>query len=112
MIADRWADEEAWWTLGTAEARRRAHPSCVMAFAHGVLQGEAIFAALDAAPRWQEVVMTDRRVVEGEDAVVLAYRARARRNGEAPYEAFCTSTWVRQNDGWRLIQHQQTSPAA
>lgn len=111
MIEDRWADEEAWWTLGAAEARRRAHPSCVMALAQGLLQGEEIFAALDTTPRWQAVAMLERRVVEGEDAVVLAYRARAERQGEAPYEAICTSTWVRQQDGWRLIQHQQTAPA-
>lgn len=111
MIEERWAEEEAWWTMGVAEARLRTHPSCVMAFARGLLQGDEIFAALDTAPRWQTVAMTDRRFVEGEDAVVLAYRARAERPGEAPYEAFCTSTWVRQKDGWRLIQHQQTAPA-
>lgn len=110
MIEDRWAEEEAWWTLGTAEARMRTHPGCVMAFATGLLQGEEIFAALDTAPRWQSVAITDRHAVEGEDAVVLAYRARAERQGEPSYEAFCTSTWVRQQDGWRLVQHQQTVP--
>lgn len=111
MIEDRWADEEAWWTLGDAEARLRTHPSCVMAFARGLLQGDEIFAAMEPAARWEAVAMSDRHVVEGEDAVVLAYRARAERRGQPHYEAFCTSTWVRQQDGWRLIQHQQTVPA-
>ena len=79
LIEERWADEEAWWTMGLPEARRRTHPSCVMAFAQGLLQGEAIFAALEGAPRWQRVAMTDRHMVEGEDCIVLAYRARASR---------------------------------
>lgn len=108
LIEERWADEEAWWTMGLPEARRRTHPSCVMAFADGLLQGDDIFAALDRAPRWDTVLMTDRRMVEGEDCIVLAYRARARRPDGGEHRALCTSTWVRQADGWRLIQHQQT----
>lgn len=103
----RWADEEAWWTMGAAEARRRMHPSCVMVLDGGVMQGEAILAALETAPRWSSVAMADRLTVETEECTVLAYRAEARR-GDDDYAAVCSSTWVRQNEGWQLIQHQQT----
>ena len=109
--------------MGAAEARRRMHPSCVMVLAGSVLQGEAILNGMDTAPRWDGVQMTDRHGVETEDAVVpflgqgmnaafedcvvLAYRAAATRKGAA-YAALCSSTWVRQAEGWQLIQHQQT----
>lgn len=106
-IGNCWADEEAWWTMGAAEARRRMHPSCLMVFPQGVMQGEAILAALDAAPRWQSVAMTDRRALETGDLVVLTYRADAERNGR-PYSALCSSTWLRQDGDWRLVQHQQS----
>ena len=107
MTDEVWALEEGWWTMGAAEARRRMHPSCVMVFASGILQGEAILAGIDTAPRWDSVQMTDRHGVETEDCVVLAYRAVATRQGKA-YAALRCSTWVRQAEGWQLIQHQQT----
>lgn len=107
MTNELWALEEGWWTMGAAEARRRMHPSCVMVLAGSVLQGEAILNGMDTAPRWDGVQMTDRHGVETEDCVVLAYRAAATRKGAA-YAALCSSTWVRQAEGWQLIQHQQT----
>ncbi len=106
-IDTRWADEEAWWTMGSAEARRRMHPSCVMAFAGGLMQGDDILAAMDSAQRWDSVVMTDRVMVETGDCVVLAYRAEARHPDGRQHRALCTSTWVQQDDGWLLLQHQQ-----
>ena len=112
MIEDRWKDEEAWWLMGVAEARRRTHPAALMVFGFGILQGEAIFAALDGAPRWAAVEMTDRSATESEDCIVLAYRARGRRTDGTGHEALCSSTWVRHDGGWRLIQHQQTPPQA
>lgn len=111
LTEERWADEEGWWTMGPAEARRNMHPACVLATARGVMQGKAILAAMDTAPRWTGVVMTDRHATEGEDCVVLGYRATASRMDGSTRVAICTSTWVLQRDGWRLIQHQQTPPA-
>ena len=42
------------------------------------------------------------------DLLVLAYKARGLRDGAAPYDAECTSTWRKAGDRWRLVQHQQT----
>ena len=87
-------------------------PGLITCRAWEILQGEAIFEAVDRAPgRWAAVEMTDRTSVEGEDCIVLAYRARARREDGSTHEALCSSTWVRQGQGWRIIQHQQTAPA-
>jgi|GEM_PF-1218735 len=105
---NRWADEEALWTMGAGEAWRRMHPSCVMVLPRGLLQGDDVLAALNAGPRWSRVRVSDRHLVETEDCVVLAYRASATGpNGD--HEALCSSTWVRQKDDWQLIQHQQTA---
>ncbi|WP_134725891.1 nuclear transport factor 2 family protein [Paracoccus luteus] len=111
LTEERWAEEESLWTMGAAEAWRNAHPACVMAFADGIVQGRAILARLDTGPRWKMIAMTDRHATEGEDCIVLAYRALATRPDGSTRAAICTSTWVRQRDGWQLIQHQQTPPA-
>ena len=65
-------------------------------------------AALDGTPGWDSVGMSDRRMAESEDCVVLGYAATARRPDGSDYAAFCTSTWVRQGDDWQIVQHQQT----
>ena len=51
--------------------------------------------------------MDQRHVTESDDVTILAYRATAMREG-ITYRAFCSSTWIRRDDGWRLIAHQQT----
>lgn len=107
---DRWADEEAFWTMGAAEARRRIHPACVMVVGNRFVQGDDILAELDAGPRRGSVGISDRHVVMTEDCVVLAYRAASVRDG-AEEVAFCSSTWVWQSDGWHLIHHHRTDAA-
>lgn len=110
-VENRWADERAWWTMGVAEACRRLHPSCVMVVPQGLAQGDEVRALLDARPRWSEVRMTGRRMVETEDCVVLAYRAGVT-GPSGSRELLCSSTWVRQQDDWQLIQHQETPAEA
>lgn len=107
MADGLWAREEGWWLRGAAEAARHMAPNCIMVFPEGVLQGEDIIAGLASAPRWEGVIMTERRVAESGEISVLAYRAEARRSGAAPRRVLCSSSWVRLG-GWRLISHQQT----
>lgn len=104
---NRWADEDAWWTMGAAEARRRMSPVCLMVFPEGVMQGDQIVAGLADAPRWDSVRITDRRMAEQGDIVVLAYRAQARRGGTRR-DVLCSSTWLRAGGDWLMVQHQQT----
>ncbi len=107
LTEERWDDETAWWTMGAAEARQRAHPSCVAVIGGRLYQGEDMLAAIDAGGAWDSVQMTDRRMVEGEDCIVLGYAAVARRADGSDFAALCTSTWVRQGDDWQIVQHQQ-----
>lgn len=105
---NRWADEEAWWTMGAGEAWRRMHPSCVLVLPEGLRQGSEVLAWLNGGPRFAKAWLTERLMVETEECVVLAYRATATRQG-GDAEALCSSTWVRHKDDWQLIQHQRTA---
>ena len=58
-----------------------------------------MLGAIDAWGAWDSVQMTDRRMVEGEDCIVLGYAAVARRADGSDFAALCTSTWVRQAEG-------------
>lgn len=107
----RWQDEEALWTMGAAEFRRRLHPAALMVFGPtGILELTAATEMLARAPRWSEARLSERHLSQSDDVVVLAYRVTARREAQ-DYNALCSSVWVRMGDDWKLSQHQQT-PAA
>lgn len=104
-----WTIEEILWTGGTDAYRRRMAPLCMMVFPGiGVLKGDEVLDALADAPRWSEVVMEGRTLIETDGLTVLAYTATAQRDGDSPYSAYCSSTWRETPDGWRIVQHQQT----
>jgi hypothetical protein len=104
-----WKREEAFWLGGADLFREQMHPSAQMVFPDpvGILTGEAVLMALEAAPRWTEATLSDRSLAQTETTLCLAYRAVARREDAAPYEALCTSTYVFTDGSWRLLSHQQ-----
>jgi len=65
-------------------------------------------------PRWASVELSERLVSRPEEGlIVIAYKARAAREGAGAYEANCTSTYRRiAHEQWRVVQHQQTPPLA
>lgn len=110
-------DDEAWdvelqlWTGGATHYRKYVDPRCVMAFPvpAGIMPFDAIMKSLDKMPRWSSVKMVDKLLTHpADDVMVLAYKAEGTRAAEAAYNAFCTSTYRHAEDGWRLVQHQQT----
>ena len=105
-----WDLEARFWTDGADFARATAMPEAVMVFPDpvGILTGEAIFAGFDGAPRWSRVDMDHRTVRRHGATAILAYRARADRDGDPTYHALCASTWVRDGAEWRMLGHQQT----
>ena len=104
-----WRVEEAFWTGGD-EAYRDLDPACLMVFPGvGILDAGAARDGLKQEPRWTGVTMTDQRLGRPADGLAtLTYRARGERAGSAPYEAWCSSSYRREGQGWRLFQHQQT----
>lgn len=103
-----WAAEEAFWMLSAAEAARRLDDSAIMVFGPtGILQGQAILRAIEQAPRWDHVEMTDRHSIQQDEITVLAYHAQAHWQGQ-DYLALCSSSWVRRGNDYLLLCHQQT----
>ena len=108
-VADIWEAEELLWTGGTDAFRNRMAEGCLMVFpGMGVLKWDAVLDALSAAPRWSQVAMTERHEEASDGVTVLAYRARGLRDGDEPYDAYCSSTWVQVGGQWRIAQHHQT----
>ncbi len=108
--ASLWSFEERLWLEGADAFEDLLHPECVMAFPGvGLMFGQAILDSIRDAPRWSRVEMDLRQVGRaGPDAVVLGYRAAGFRDRSDPYRCYCTSTYRRDAQGWRIIQHQQT----
>lgn len=105
-----WEIEESFWTQGADFASGRMADGAVMIFPYpaGILQGQEIAQGLKSAPRWRSVTLSDRRCRRRGNVAVLAYEAAAERAGEDIYKALCASTYIEDDDGWRLLSHQQT----
>jgi len=111
MLQTIWESERRLWLEGSEAYDELLHPRCIMVFADpvGVLKGDAISESLKGVPRWTEVEMAEQSSSGDEgNVVVIAYRAKARRGDAAPYDAYCSSTYIRNHESWRIIQHQQT----
>lgn len=77
-----------------------------------VLDRDAVVKSLDGAPAWDSYELSDERVVPlGTDTAALVYRAAARRDGEAPFEAIMTSVYHLVGGEPRLAVYQQTTAA-
>jgi hypothetical protein len=62
----------------------------------------------EATP-WSRYEMKNPRVVPlGPDAGVVAYSVAALREGQAPFSAVLSSTFVRRDGEWKLAFHQQS----
>lgn len=106
-----WEIERGFWLGGEAHFRQMMAGDCVMVFPEpaGIMTGENIIKSLESAPRWTSVEMSMtvlRRT--GDNVAVLAYRAEASREGAEPYRTFCSSTYLKSEHNWRLVQHQHT----
>lgn len=99
-----------------------ATPEVARAFYEEVLADRALFvlpggmvlddraSILDsmAGAPWDGHELADERTMAlGDGSVIVAYRTTAERGGER-YEAWITSTYVREDGAWRLALHQQT----
>ncbi|MGO1541230.1 MAG: DUF4440 domain-containing protein [Luteimonas sp.] len=109
---DLWQMEAGFWTGDADFYQRHLAHGAMMVFPPpaGVLDRGRIIETISTASRWRDVDMRDRQVARpNPDTVVLAYRASARRDGDAsPYRAVCGSVYTRFADGWRLVLHQQS----
>ncbi|MDQ8755403.1 nuclear transport factor 2 family protein [Sphingosinicella sp. LHD-64] len=107
---DMFALERRFWLEGAAVYAALLDDRALMAFPQmGVMAADAVRESLKDAPRWASVEFSDRHAGRPNDeVVVLGYRAAALRADGDPYRCVCTSCYVRDESGWRLVQHQQS----
>lgn len=105
-----WLAEERFWTGGVEAFDDQVAEECLIVLDRGgVLTRDFARAATAANGGWSAVNITGRHTARiGRTNVVLGYRAKAQQPGAAPYHALCSSTYRGGDDGWKLIQHQQT----
>jgi hypothetical protein len=106
-------EREGWEALSSGRGgeyyREHLADNALMAFTFGVMTRDEAIAAMEAAPPWGSFELKDPRVVElTEDSGVVVYAVEARREGQEPYSAVVSSTFVRQDGAWKLAFHQQT----
>ncbi|MEO8256153.1 MAG: nuclear transport factor 2 family protein [Acidobacteriota bacterium] len=110
-----WELEKKFWR-GSAEFYANAlTEDALMVFPGMALAKAATVDSINASARWVSVDFKDRRIVRlTDDAILLHYKASARRAGnDKTYEPLCTSGHVNRGGVWKLAFHQQTpEPAA
>lgn len=114
MDDDRvWSFEKGLWTGDAAHYRELVDDACLMALPRPpfVLSGAQAIETVADTPRWSEIEISDGQIARPQEGlIVIAYHAKAARDGEV-YEAYCTSTYRRlSHETWRVVQHQQTLP--
>ena len=107
--------ERSLWLGGGDVYRRSVAQNCIMVVPAEpfLLRGEQAIAAVERTPRWSEVDISNLQIDRAQEGlIVIGYRADAKR-GDERYTAYCTSTYQRVGEHeWKVIQHQQTVPAA
>lgn len=108
-----WDFEKSLWTGGADRYRELIDDECLMVLPEPpfVMSGAQAIEAVADTPRWTDVEISNAQIARPQEGlIVIAYDARARRDGET-YHAFCTSTIRRlSHEEWRVVQHQQTLP--
>ena len=109
-----WGSEEGLWVGDAENYRATIDEQCLMVLPEPpyVMGGQQAVDAVASTPRWSKIELTERQVRRPQEGlIVIAYRARAEREGMNPYEAHCTTTYRMLTHGeWRVVQHQQTPP--
>lgn len=109
-----WGFEESLWVGDAEHYHALVDDECQMVLPTPpyVFSGGQAKQAVSDTPRWTRVALSERQVSRPQEGIiVIAYKAEAEREGVAPYQAHCTSTYRRlAHDEWRVIQHQQTPP--
>jgi hypothetical protein len=102
--------ERRFWT-GTADFyREHLAAEFLMLFPGlGFLDREAAIRGVADGQRWTRVDISDTRLMHlAPGSVLLAYSARAEREGQPAYHGLVGSGYVEERGSWRLAFHQQS----
>jgi len=110
-----WSFEKSLWVGDADHYRELVDGECLMVLPNPpfVMSGKQAIEAVASTPRWSNVDISKGQIARPQEGlIVIAYHAKASRDGET-YEANCTSTYRRlSHEEWRVVQHQQTPPLA
>lgn len=108
-----WVLEKKFWTEGADGVHHLTAKGAlaVLPYPAGILVDEAIWRDNAVAQRWRTVAFTEPVITLKGDVAVLAYHVSAERAEVPIYEALCTSTYLRDEDEWFRLSHQQTPTA-
>ena len=107
-----WTYEESLWTGDADHYRESIDAHCVMVLPEEpfAMSGRQAIEAVAATPRWASVELSQRSLSRlADDLIAISYHAHATRKDEG-YTAWCSSTYYKGDDGWRVVQHSQTVP--
>jgi hypothetical protein len=106
-------ERRGWEALCSDDAvayyREHLTEDALMAFPFGLMDRDAALSAMATATPWSRYEIQDPRVIPlGPDCGVVVYAVTAQREGEQPFSAFLSSTFVRRDGDWKLAFHQQS----
>ena len=103
--------EKNFWTGDTRYYRENLAEKCMVVFTEmaGLKTREEVASMITDPQRWQDLRLTDQNAIDLADgAVLLSYRATARRENGEPYEARVSTVYVKEQGRWKMAFHQQT----
>lgn len=105
--------EHEFWTTGGGNPQfwsRHFDDDGIVALPIGIMDKPQTIAAMRQGQPWTRATLDDIHVTElAGGAIALTYRATAHREGDdTDYLAVVSSVYVRREDQWLLVLHQQT----
>lgn len=103
--------ERELWTAGPEAYHDNLDEECLVAFTSmsGISTRGQIAATVGEGPRWRDLeIQVDGLIQPTGDVAILTYRASAVRGEGENYRAVVSSGYVRREDGWKMVFHQQT----
>lgn len=108
---DLYKIEKDFWTGDARYYQENLAEKCMVVFTEmsGLKTRDEVASMITEPQRWQDLKLEDKNAVDlSDDAVLLSYKALARRSNGEPYEAYVSSAYVKENGRWRMAFHQQT----
>lgn len=106
--------EEGFWLAGEDHFLTHVDEQCLLVFPqagemHGVHSRADVAATATPSNRWRDLKISHRQFLQvTEDVAIISYRADVTRVDGGPYAALIGSTYVRQEEGWKLAAHQHS----
>jgi len=105
------AIERGFWTQGADYYKQNLDDVCVTAFAEmaGAFKRDEIAAMMPEPNRWRDLRIESKGFLEPAPGfAILTYQVQAKRKTGEPYGGVVTSGYVKRNNAWKVVFHQQT----